>query len=437
MTTTYRSGIFTGVAATLLACGAAFAGWRLWTAKPGEAKSAAPPVPTSVPKPFKEDQATTFTLTADAEARLAAEFGEVVRKPVRRQRAYGGDVVVPPGRSVVVCAPLAGTLKPAGAIPYAGLAVAKGQPIFQLLPVLDPVGRANLTAAKLDSDGQVESAAEQFKLAEIALSRAKNVLAGGAGRQRDVDEAQTQVEVTKKTLEAATARRNLLNKVVGDAEAGTTSPLPVEAPETGVVRTVSVAPGQTVPAGAALFEVMDLDHVWVRVPVYVGDLTDTDTTRAAGVGRLTAGPGSPTRTAAPVAAPPAANPVVGTVDLFYSTINWKADDPRWTACEAAVGFGLPGIDRTRYGPGERVGVTVTLNDPAESLTVPWKAVVFDVYGGTWVYERVADRSYTRHRVVVRYVRDGDAVLDSGPRPGTKVVTAGAAELFGTETGFSK
>jgi hypothetical protein len=40
-------------------------------------------------------------------------------------------------------------------------------------------------------------------------------------------------------------------------------------------------------------------------------------------------------------------------------------------------------------------------------------------------------------VVLRYVRDGEAVLASGPKPGTRIVTNGAAELFGAETGFSK
>jgi hypothetical protein len=422
---------------TLLACGTVAAGWY-FVAKPREAaKPSMPPIPATVPKPLKEDEATTFTLTAAGEERLAIQFGEVKRKVIRRQREYGGEVVVPPGHSVIVSAPLAGTLKSSGAAPYAGLAVTKGQPVFQLLPVLDPVGRANLTAARLDAEGQVHNAAEQLKLAEIALERAKKVLEGGAGSQRMVDEAQTQVQVTKKTLEATTARRNLLVKVVGDAEAGTASPFPIEAPETGLIRTVSAVAGQTVPAGAALFEVMDFDEVWVRVPVYVGDLADTDTDHAASVGRLTAVPGTPTRDAGPVAAPPIANPVAGTVDLFYSTINWKPDDPRWTAAEAVVGFALPGFDRTQYRPGERVGVSVLLKDAAESLTVPWKAVVIDVYGGTWVYERVGDRTYTRHRVVVRYVRDGDAVLESGPRVGTRVVTDGAAELFGTETGFSK
>src|SRR5262245_14216238 len=105
---TYRSGILTGVIATLLACGAAFAGWRLWVAKPGDSSKSTPAVPATVAKPFKEDEAVTFTITAEAETRLAAEFGEIARQPVRRQRTYGGDVMVPPGRSVIVSAPLAG-----------------------------------------------------------------------------------------------------------------------------------------------------------------------------------------------------------------------------------------------------------------------------------------------------------------------------------------
>ena len=33
--------------------------------------------------------------------------------------------------------------------------------------------------------------------------------------------------------------------------------------------------------------------------------------------------------------------------------------------------------------------------------------------------------------------DGLALLDVGPAPGTRVVTAGAAELFGTEFGVGK
>jgi multidrug efflux pump subunit AcrA (membrane-fusion protein) len=216
-------------------------------------------------------------------------------------------------------------------------------------------------------------------------------------------------------LAAATARRNLLDKVVGQVESGTTAPVPVEAPQDGVLRAVSALPGQTVPAGAALFEVVNMDRVWVRVPVYVGDLPDIDADRHASVGNLTARPGEPTRPAEPVAAPPAATPTAGTADLIYALDNRE----------------------TRYAPGQRVGATLTLKGPADGLTVAWSAVVFDIHGGAWVYEKTGERGYARRRVVVRYVVGDTAVLASGPPPGTPVVTAGAAELFGTETGFSK
>jgi hypothetical protein len=38
---------------------------------------------------------------------------------------------------------------------------------------------------------------------------------------------------------------------------------------------------------------------------------------------------------------------------------------------------------------------------------------------------------------VRAVVGKDAVLESGPAPGAKVVTVGVAELFGTEFGVGK
>jgi multidrug efflux pump subunit AcrA (membrane-fusion protein) len=203
-----------------------------------------------------------------------------------------------------------------------------------------------------------------------------------------------------------------------------------------VIRSLSALAGQTVPAGAALFEVIDLDQVWVRVPVYVGDVEDLDTTSDAAVSGLTAKPGASSREAKLVQAPPAANASAGTVDLFYAMNNGKMDD------SPAIGAGpngaaASGNSRRRYSPGERVGVTIQLREAVESLTVPWSAVVYDIHGGTWVYERTGDRAYTRRRIWVKFVSEGAAVLASGPPPGTNVVTVGAAELFGTEAGFSK
>lgn len=176
----YRSGVVTGVVATLLLAAAAGGGWWLLTNGPGAtAKTDSHAIPATVPKPFKEEQATGVILTPEAEARLAVRTATVERKSAGRVRVYGGEVTLPPGRAVVVSAPLAGVLKPAGVVPAPGQAVKRGQPVFHLLPLLDPVGRANLTAAKVDADGQVESALEQQRAANIALDRAERFSPAG------------------------------------------------------------------------------------------------------------------------------------------------------------------------------------------------------------------------------------------------------------------
>jgi len=84
-----------------------------------------------------------------------------------------------------------------------------------------------------------------------------------------------------------------------------------------------------------------------------------------------------------------------------------------------------------------MGVTLAERATEESLVVPWSAILHDTTGGAWVYENIAPQQYARRRVEVRRVVNSRAVLARGPAVGTKVVTAGAAELFGTEFGTGK
>lgn len=388
----------------------------LITHKPESGKTEKPPAAATVAKVVKEDELNTITLTADAEKRLGLTVGVVETKSVRRVRVYGAEVAIPVGRAILVAAPLGGTLKtpPTGALKV-GQAVKSGQPIFHLLPLLTPDGRASLSASLADVDGQVNTAKTQVELAKIALERAKRVLKEGAGSQRQVDEAQAAADLATKTFDAATARRAILARVVGDVDTGSAAPLPIDAPEDGILRTVSSLAGQTVPSGAALFEVVDLSTIWVRVPLPVNDLDTIDRTEPARVGKLSSTAGTLLTLAKPVTAPPSANPLAATVDVYYEMPN-----PAGTLT-----------------PGQRLGVTLPLTDTHDAGTVPWSAVVFDVHGGTWVYEQIDAHRYVRRRVVVKYTVASDAVLAAGPSAGAKVVTAGVQELFGAETGFIK
>lgn len=66
--------------------------------------------------------------------------------------------------------------------------------------------------------------------------------------------------------------------------------------------------------------------------------------------------------------------------------------------------------------------------------VPYSAVIYDLHGETWVYTNPQPLTYVRASISVDYI-DGDlAVLSKGPPSGTVVVTVGAPELYGTESG---
>ena len=73
-------------------------------------------------------------------------------------------------------------------------------------------------------------------------------------------------------------------------------------------------------------------------------------------------------------------------------------------------------------------------DARNRLVIPYAAVYYGPTGETWTYTNPEPLTFVRHPIsIVRF--DGDlALLSDGPPPGTAVVTVGAAELYGVETG---
>jgi membrane fusion protein, heavy metal efflux system len=400
----------------LTVVGSALAFWVIHSTQ----KKSDPPKsnsPATVTKTVKEDDLNIITLTPEAEKRLDLRTAPIDKRKVERSRFYGGEVTLPPGRSLVVSAPFAGTIRlPAsGAAPIPGRPVEKNQPLLTIVPLLTPEARTTLATQLVDAEGQVKSAQVQLEAAQIALDRAKKLFAEQAGTKRNVDDAQAQFDIAQKTLEAAIARRNVIEKTIKGVDAGSLTAITIDAPDAGILRNISVAPGQVVAAGVTLFEVMNPTIVWIKVPVYVGDIDEIAADKPAAIGKLNASNPISNRLAKPIAAPPTANPLGSTIDLFYELEN----------------------EKNPLNPGQKVGVTVPLRTQEDALVVPWSAIMFDVHGGAWVYERIADHAYTRRRVQVHHVIDSTAVLTTGPPAGTNIVTQGVAELYGKEMGFGK
>jgi hypothetical protein len=66
--------------------------------------------------------------------------------------------------------------------------------------------------------------------------------------------------------------------------------------------------------------------------------------------------------------------------------------------------------------------------------VPYSAIIYDAKGATWTYTNPEGLVFIREQVTVEKVADDLAILDSGPADGMLVVTVGAPELWGVETG---
>jgi len=311
-----------------------------------ENEDAAKFAPAAVVRTSDEGALERVYVWAEAEGRLGIATAPLERRRLPRTRTLGGDVVVP-----------------------TRLPGIEGRPLV-VGTALAPADRLHAMDTLVTADEAVQRARIEVEVATAALARAKRVQRAEAGSVRSVEEARARVEVARATLRGAEVRR----KSLAEATFGGS------------------------------------DTLWIRVPVYVGDLALVAPERSALVAAIGEPMAASTRRATPVAGPRSGNPDAASVDLFYAVDNRDG----------------------RLRPGEKVAVTIELDDGDEALVVPWAAVVHDVHGGEWVYERVAPHTFARRRVQVRYVVGTDAVLASAPAAGASIVVAGAAELFGVE-----
>lgn len=366
----------------------------------GPAPTASHAAPATVANRRTEADLSTIALTAEAVTRLGLQTVTAREESVAASRTLGGDIVVPDGQAVVVTAPVAGTLS-GTASPRPGTRVRRGERLLSIAPLV-----ANERDQRVEAQRAVATAEADELVARQRLQRLEQLLKDGAASQRGIEEARGQQQVAAAALTAARDRLAGVERHPVSAQ----GEMLVSAPFDGVVQHVAAAPGQTVAAGAVLLELAHVDALWVRVAAYAGDAAAIDQRQSVSVAVL--GTTGVALRAVPVAAPLRADSQSASVDLYYA---------------------LTGAPRG-LRPGERVLVELPLRGSAQGLVVPDAAVLYDIHGTTWVYEEISPLTYARRRVEVSLQAGGRAAIRRGLRPGARVVTTGAAELFGTEFG---
>lgn len=88
--------------------------------------------------------------------------------------------------------------------------------------------------------------------------------------------------------------------------------------------------------------------------------------------------------------------------------------------------------------GQRLMVEVALKgEQGARLVVPFSSLLYDINGETYVYISPEPFKFLRVPVVVERIDDDMVILEEGPAAGTHVVTIGAVELYGADTGVGK
>ncbi|AKT42704.1 efflux RND transporter periplasmic adaptor subunit [Chondromyces crocatus] len=373
-----------------------------------EKQHAPPPPPPvkAIPQP-SETALSTLTLTPEAEGRLGIETTAVEQRDLPEPLSVAGEVIVPTDGAVVLAAPFSATVSALpGGPPRPGARIRRGDPLVRLAPFA-PLDRDVLAQA----ERAVSVAAANLDALDARVQRLEKLLTEGGASTRQIEEARAERAALKAELTAGEKRLASIRRAPLEADVS----IPLRAPRDGLIRSVTVAPGQLVAAGAPLFEILGAPTLWVRAAVYAGAAARLAQDTPALVSSLRArADADPSILAQPVQAPPSADPLSATVDLFYE---------------------LPEGSSRR--PGERVTVTLETTRSTEVRVVPWSSVVFDAVGGAWVYLQTAPHAYERSRIDLLRVENDHALFTRGPAKDARVVHVGAAELFGVEFGVGK
>ena len=394
----YSHRLFTSLSCLLFLLSAACSG-------PSGSPPAGKPAPAAkVDNPKPESDLATVTLSPEAEKHLAIQTKKIAIEPVALTRTVGGETIVPPGKSVQVTAPVAGILRPGPAATVGP--VHRGDVIFELVPLQQPD-----RDARSEAERGVQEANARLMQATQRVQRLEQLLKDGSASARSVEEAQADRAVAAAAADAARKKLDSAARL----PVGPNGEMALTAPFDGFITELRSAGGQTVAAGAPVADLAQTGVLWIKAPVFVGDLTALDASQSAMVAALGQETSGPWRAARRVTGPPMANPNAASVDLFFE---------------------LPSGGQA-VRPGERLAIRLPLKAKDRALVVPESAVVYDMNGGTWVYEQRAPHQFARRRVELGGPAGSNVIITRGLAEGVTVVTVGAAELYGTEFYVSK
>ena len=283
------------------------------------------------------------------------------------------------------------------------------------------VENARLEAEQKELAGEVATSAARLENARHEAKRAREVYKIAAISQKELGAAEKELLSVTAEHNAARGRQKALaqapplpqqpllsESVAGIDSGGLGNSLTLVAPLSGVVTRIHKSLGEHVEAGEAIFEVAQLNPVWLETPVFEANLGD-----------LSQG-----------------------MQATFSVISYPKKEFRGKLIDigsvidektraATVVFEVPNDDRL-LRLGMQANVRLASESTIEATVIP-KDAVLDRDGKKVVYVLLGGEEFVRRDVTVAEDFGSVISVTSGVAPGERVVSQGAYQLFLQET----
>jgi RND family efflux transporter MFP subunit len=335
---------------------------------------------------------------------------------VARQITATGRVVPAPGHHAVVAPPVGGLLD-GGPLSRIGQAVARGQALAVLrqtptaseaAQIASSQAQADIERARLEAERRrlaqtVRETEVRLNQARLDFERAQRLYERKAYSRRQLEAAETDYRAAEAAHAAAVGQRDALLDSQRSIAPAPSVNYTVQAPISGTVVRVAKAPGEQVAPGEAILELVNLDVVWVEVPIFEQDLARLGPT----VRATFSTPAAPGREFS------------GRVIDLGAVIHRESRS-------ATLVFEVPNPGRT-LRIGQQANVRLDAGERVDVLMIP-KQAALEAEGKRFVYVLRSGEEFERREVTLGDEHGDRVAVLQGLKAGERVVTQGAWQL---------
>jgi len=315
-----------------------------------------------------------------------------------------GQIAIRPDLQADVTPPAEGKLKPPpennGHIPIAGDEVKKGQTLVileQLIPASDKV---TISADRSQVEAELNQANQELALAAKNAERAdklRNVVSA-----KEVEEAIAARNIAAQKVSGLRNRLATLTQslTVGGDES---RDIPIVSPISGVIVESHVTQGEYVSPDKVLYEIVNLDEVFVQADIFESDIASVSEASTATI-TLEAYPGR----------------------VFHGMLHSLGQqiDPSQRTLRAL--FNVPNRNHLLRG-GMFVNVAIQSGASSQSITIP-KSAIFSQDGIKQVYKKLGPETFLAVPIVVSRYSEDRGIVAAGLTDGDRIAISGLYQI---------